>query len=96
MQVIETVAKFVLQWCAEKHAVLSLIVYASTSSVPVLSLRKRDSGGAHSVFKQQLIADSSKWLGQLITTEVGTAHNCYIAEYHNSVKEMELLGIFHG
>lgn len=96
IQRIRTAITFVHQRCPEKLEVLCIEIHASEAFAPLSLFCKATVKLFLSPLKERLIAVSSKWSGQCVTTEISTIHDRYIAEYDESNKQMKLLEFLFG
>lgn len=91
-QLISVVRQFVNEWCPTDFSLDALSI--DSNGVPKDPLVERE--GTIEIYipsmQRRLIAVAWNWFNAYITPEMGTIHDCYIAEYDTATNCIRLLG----
>lgn len=89
-QLIGCIRKFVEVWCPDELNVTSLSISDGSSSTT--HSRTATTEIYVPSLKRRLLAVSWKWFKEYISAELGAIHDCYIAEFDDTTKQLNLLG----
>lgn len=89
-QITGKVLGFVHDWVPYKLEGSAVTVNAGLSSSSVVHSRKATVEIFVSSLKRPFIAVSWDWFRNYITIELGTDHDCYIAEYESAINDVRL------